>query len=523
MVLRGFICFLVFCFISKVLAVESGEIFWKIQKPDKKIASNYLIGTKHDIVIDKKSLPTEVVKALENSQVGLFEIISSELKAERSQKETEKEAAIWLPDGETLSLYMGEEKVQKIFSSFQIAFFQLNDEVKIFLSDRWERFGLDITSPQDFNNLKPAKILALARRFEKLKGEEGENLLNHLRDQKQFQIKRRNFRKPASQSSISDLSQMEEEDQSSLHIKKDDLDFSAFVPDMEICLSQQAEMDQYLEKVLSCRGKPVYSLETVESQQAVFSPDNYNGIIAELLAQHSDQISALLEGRELSEVESLTYVWDLFLAKEKEKLQNYLMNSYYQNIEVDKAILKSYVEGDISYFLTETQCSSLPATVIDQYGDYIIDFFSLYNERLVAGKLIEGAEKEQLVKLLKKSEKSQRRIFSLCFSDYQWSDNGEEQFERRANLQLDLMNKWIESALLSVDQKQVRNMLPYFEQGGVFAAVGFSHLSGVLAELESQGYKVRRIEFLSLSKPVKNSEVEDIAENKFRNHFNITL
>ena len=504
-VLKGFIFFsLTLFFMSKALAVESGELFWEVKKPDEETASNYLIGTKHDVMLDENSLPLEVVRALENSQVGLFEIISSELKAGRNQKEG-MEKVIWLPDGETLSLYIGEEKLQKIFSSFQFAFSQLPDEIKVFLSDQWKRFGLDITSPRDFNSLKPAKILALARHLEKLKGEEGENLLNHLRDRKKFQAKRRKSRKPTSQPSIVDLSQVKEEDQSSSHVKKNNLVSSDFISAMATCFSQEKKIDQYLEKVLSCRGKPVYSLETIKGQKTVFSPDNYNKITAELLAQHSDQISALLEGRQLSEVESLTYVWDLFLSKIKENLQNYLMNGYYQNIAVDKIILKTHVEAGISTFLTENQCSSLPETSINQYGDQLIDFFSLYNERLVEGKLIEGEKKEQLIQLLKESEKSQRDIFSLCFSNYQWSDNGEEQFERRAQLQLDLLNKWIESALLSVDQKQARGMLPYFEQGAAFAAVGFSHLSGVLEELQAQGYEVRLIEFSSPLSPVEDS------------------
>ena len=37
----------------------------------------------------------------------------------------------------------------------------------------------------------------------------------------------------------------------------------------------------------------------------------------------------------------------------------------------------------------------------------------------------------------------------------------------------------------------IRNMLPYFEEGGAFVAVGFSHLSGILEKLKAQGYEAR--------------------------------
>ena len=40
--------------------------------------------------------------------------------------------------------------------------------------------------------------------------------------------------------------------------------------DMEICLSRQKPMDTYFEETLSCMGKPVHSLESVETQVICF-------------------------------------------------------------------------------------------------------------------------------------------------------------------------------------------------------------------------------------------------------------
>ena len=59
-------------------------------------------------------------------------------------------------------------------------------------------------------------------------------------------------------------------------------------------------------------------------------------------------------------------------------------------------------------------------------------------------------------------------------------------------------------------------MLPYFEEGGAFSAVGFAHLSGVLRELEAQGYELKLIEFsvpLTVSDNSSSQTEVDRSEN----------
>ena len=92
-------------FSLKVLAIQPGEIFWKAVKPGESTA-NYLIGTMHRAVLDENSFPPELVAAIENAEVGLFELISSD-QTEKYVTEARKKT-MWLPKGESLSLYIGE-------------------------------------------------------------------------------------------------------------------------------------------------------------------------------------------------------------------------------------------------------------------------------------------------------------------------------------------------------------------------------------------------------------------------------
>ena len=111
------------------------------------------------------------------------------------------------------------------------------------------------------------------------------------------------------------------------------------------------------------------------------------------------------------------------------------------------------------------------------------------------GKQIEGEVEWELAKLIKEMGRAIREITSFCFPDYIWPNNGEKMIESEERIQLDILKKTIESIILSRDQKQARSMLPYFEEGGAFSAVGFAHLSGVLKELKAQGYELKLIEF----------------------------
>ena len=159
MFVKSFICGFVFFsfFMTKALAVQEGEMFWEVKKPG--VAPNYLIGTKHDEILNKASLPPELVSALENAKTGLFEIVTNE-RTEKQINEAVKKR-IWLPSGKILSLYIGEEKTQRIFKAVQSALAQLDEEYVSTFSNIYKNLDVDVSSYKDFNKLTPKVVLEM--------------------------------------------------------------------------------------------------------------------------------------------------------------------------------------------------------------------------------------------------------------------------------------------------------------------------------------------------------------------------
>ena len=104
MFLKVFICILGVSslFTTRAVAVQAGEVFWEVKKPGK--PPNYLIGTKHDINLNKDSLPPELIAALKGSKIGLFELVTKDRTSEKISELERK--MIRLPDGERLYLFI---------------------------------------------------------------------------------------------------------------------------------------------------------------------------------------------------------------------------------------------------------------------------------------------------------------------------------------------------------------------------------------------------------------------------------
>ena len=147
------------------------------------------------------------------------------------------------------------------------------------------------------------------------------------------------------------------------------------------------------------------------------------------------------------------------------------------------------IKEKILGFLDETQCVSSSETDINQYLNQTIDFMQLFVLEFSKGKQIEEKTEKQFMSLIGESGSSKRKIISSCFPDYVWPENTEELVKKQESFILDSIKRQIDGILLSRDQKMARNMLPYFEKEGVFAAVGFGHLSGVLEELKAQAMR----------------------------------
>ena len=447
-------------FSMKVMAVPPGEILWEVTKPGLS-APNYLFGTHHHLPFRKDSLPEELVMALKNSKVGLFEVIFRERTGDYIT--TLKKRRTWLPNEETLSSYIGEERTQKVFSALQFALSKLDEEETFLLSEEWKGFDLTLTSYEDFNSLHPSRVFSIERSV----------LKAQIKGQQAQAPNPPNLHKPPA-----------EPDR-----EKDS------APDMKECLLRSHPvMDVYIEKVLSCMGKPVHSLENPDDNLSLLLSVESKKMAGELV-RDSDRIIRRLRDQNESSGEMLYEDWGFLLKEIEGRVWKDIGRGYYLNSPVDTSFLQSDIEQTLSGFLTENECSALSDSLISRYAGGIIDMYQLYMWIVSKGEKITRAVEEQLAGLISETTGLQMDIFSLCLPDYQWPEDQGEGVERANQLELDSMKSVIELLVAPRDPKQAQNMLPYFERGGAFAAVGFGHLAGVLRELKAQGYEVRRIDF----------------------------
>ena len=340
--LRKKVIFFSVFFSLKVLAIQPGEIFWEAVKPGES-TSNYLIGTRHGAILDKNSFPPELVAAIENAEVGLFEIIFSERTGKYVTEARKK--TMWLPAGESLSLYIGEARVEKFFSALQVALSQLGEDEVSFLYNEWESFDLDITSYEEFNNLRPSEVLSVIDLVLDSKSNLRPQLL---------------------------MDKDEREKVSRYHSKSD----------MEECLSRRDRMDTYIERVLSCLRKPVYSLETLESQKMALSALNNADMVEELIRDF-DKFILRLTGPLKKEEDDLCKKWVSFLREIKSRLYDHIASGYL-NKPVDNTVLKSDFAKAISEFLVKKKCPVSASASINQYARGIVDNYQL--ELKVQGK-----------------------------------------------------------------------------------------------------------------------------------------
>ena len=448
-------------FSVKVLAVPPGEVFWEVVKPGVS-TPNYLLGTSHYLPFSKDSLPAELVMALKNSKEGLFEVIFRERTGDYFT--TLKKRTTWLPDGETLSSYIGEKRTQEIFTAIQFALSQLDEGGTSFLSEKWKKFDLTLTSYEDFNNLRPRRVFTIERFVLEARNRGRSDRIPHPPILHKPQMK--------------------------LDRKKD----SVPTLDMKKCLLRSySMMDTYIEKVFSCMGKPVHSLEsTDENLPLILSSESKK--IAARLVWDSDKIIRRLRDQE-SSGDILHEEWGSFLNEIAGRVRKDLNKGHYLNHFVDTAFLQSDIVKTISMYLMKKECSVLSDSLINQYAWGIINMRQLRVWFFSKGEQMTGTTEEELAWLISETGLWQREIFSLCFPDFQWPEDLEEIAERANQLQLDSIKSVMELLVIPRDLKQAQSMHTYFEKGGAFAAVGFSHLTGVLRKLRTQGYEVKEVPF----------------------------
>ena len=513
------VIFLTVFFAKQALAVQPGEMFWEIKKRGDTTA-NYLIGTLHDLTFNEHSLSPEIITAMTEAKIGIFEIISSE-RTVKDHLEAGRNI-IRLPQGKTLSLYFGEEKTEKLFSAFVAALSRLDESYLSSLIDDFREINLDIQSYSDFNTLKPIVVIqVISQVVQELKTQEikggtegnavdkGENF-DEEREPVTMSKKRLEEMLSREDETKGDKTiDLQKSEGESFSDKRDNELLQEVIsdkndkPDIETCLLDERKMDTYIEEVFSCMKKPVYSLESVESQKASLLSISEDEETADLLDLYFDRMIVLLEGR-LSSIEEKIGNINQALLQIMPRLVGSLMKSIHQNLELDSDTLKRGIQKNLFKFLKAQQCSVLSEALIEEYVNQTFDTAVVFTTRFfVNERQVSGETDKKIIFLMREMRNSQKEIISQCFPNYIWPENIKELSEKIEKYQLNSLRRFMQNFILSRDQKMAQRMLPYFEQGGAFVAVGFGHLKGILEEFKAKGYEVKHIK---LSKPLKEAD-----------------
>ena len=436
--------FFLFFYAVKTLTVQNGQIFWEIQKPG--IKPSYILGLYHYFFLDENSLPPEITAAISNSQTGLIELSREEQKR---LVEAIKTTGLFLPEGETLSLYLGEQKAREVFEFLQSILTQYN-EAKALMNKLKTLYGIDITSYETINRLIPFWILQLEN-LKKLP----EKLNEHLSGQEQ--------------------------------------------PD---CLSKEAkQMDLSIERALFCKGKPVYSIETAEIQARAFYLKRNHYTEAQVLHATLNKAVQKSQGNQ-SEMDATIEEWNQLITRITQNLLKHIANLIHQNVPIN---INSERE-QILTFLIHKQCINLPTNPVDEYLEQLLQLLQSRFHHLISGTQTEEEFKKDITLFVERAHTAHTAILSSCFLDYMPKTSKEQAIDRTVNKIWYSVQYEREQIFNARNKPQALFLLPYLEEGGVFAAIGANHLKEVLTELEALGWQIKAV---PLSHPIKEASRED--------------
>ena len=475
--------------------VEQGQYFWQISKPGLNPSFSYIMGSKHRTCLDENSLPIEIKRALNNSKVGLLEV-TREIAKEETMLQT-----ISLPEGLTLSHYLGEEKVREIFDFFQflIANYDTKErDLEKFLNT----LNVNTRDYNHFNCLVPQTLndhlLSISESFGQITNSSNEE---HHQVIREF---------------ITSTKKLYDGDPSN------DFEHRTYESDLAIPFKMEPEfcssreplfIDTFIEKFLFCNRRPIYPLETaIDKLSAILFVSQDLKIEANNL--YDDTFSAIKHKRFKLENKSLSspFAWTSLDIPDTmnrpprpfEIFQFEVYTAYYKislremdifhGIFPKDSLVKNFLNFIIDVLIFD-QCPISPEIdfLVDTYVDKLLQKLRFEIKTITGGKAMDEEMTETYLKLISESKQMERDIFSACFPNYQYSNR-----ELEDNSQEELYElKKILGLAISRDPIFVQSLLPFLDEGGVFILMGFNHLSGVINRLRAAGYNVNPIQLSS--------------------------
>ena len=498
--------------------VESGQYFWQISRPGLNPSFSYILGSNHYMCLDNNSLPVEIKRALKSSKVGILEANTETTIKEQNTLQSIK-GAFNLPEGLSLLDYLSEEKVQEIFDFFH-SFVMTYDTEERDLENLFKTTGVDVRNYEQFNRSQPLILVSYLASVSVLHDQIINSSKSHKSEENnqtsdeiiQNFIDRYKLLVPQNSEEVllDRLKSFGEREISSDIIM-------LLTKDPKVCLSPNPMgMDFFIEKSLFCDKRSIYPLET-----------------AKIVVS-----TALLAGQDLQEqANSLYGLFDDIKNKEKIKFRffsefpteyfKYLKWPFEKFKEVviekyttmysqgEKAFHDSISSSEVSLAednsesiidsLKERGCTISPEidSLINTYIDTLQEKVDFALKVGSSGKSIDEEILEIYFDFNAELRKQEQNIFSACFLNYRYADKElEDNREEKVLQRLKLM------AILTTsrDQKMAQSILDLLDKingGGVFAVMGYAHLSGVIRHLRDAGYLVNPV---SVSSPIVEAE-----------------
>lgn len=499
--------------------VKSGQYFWQISHPGLNPSFSYIMGSHHYMCLDNNSLPIEIKKALRSSTVGALEA-NTEVTKEQMRISLNN-AIFYLPEGLTLSDYLGEEKVREIFDFFRLFVSTYDTEGKDLEKIFKTRFNIDVDNYDDFNRLNFQVVtdsLSVISGFETADPDE-KNHASEVENKISSEV---------IQDFITDsyekLAMMTDEDKILDYIEgHDDEQFSPaaamlFAKNREVCFSNTPiGMDFFVEKALFCDKKEVYPLETaVDVLSAVlYAQQNSEGL--EVLASHLYNAFDEIKNKRKQNFRFFSdFPTDLFttLHGPFETFKNIVITGYKQMSSQKEGGFHARSSRDFSAqsdvytqmvdFLQKRGCAvSSPSirSLINAYMHELQQKVDFSMQVRLSGRPINEEITNTYFGFSAKLRQMEQNIFSACFPDYQYADTELEDERELEGLKI---LKRVSVLTTSRDAKMAQSITHLLDKGEkVFAVVGFYHLDGVIRRLKDAGYIINPLE---ISSPIIQAE-----------------
>ncbi len=445
--------------------LAAGEIFYEIRHETGEGAPSFLVGSQHNICLKRESLPPEINAVLDKADAAAMEAALEERSFDKISQALR--ASKLASEEESLDLHIEESKARKMFDIIKAAL--ANDESGRLLEIFQKYFGVSFESFSDALRLSPSGALGAL----------------------------------GAAAGFSNAPDKEAYFASFESGVKERLSAAEGLAQKDYCSSLEKEgdlMDIYLEKRVSCRKKPVYSLETAQSAlSSLLQTPEAQIMISRQLSDLIDRLSSSGSGSEEPEESAraaLYRQWKLKVNFAAGALEAASFENLYRSKSAEEAITKARDSLFAFFRANEARaaplCEPAAAKAVEALIQSMLEYARQSHIAIAGGGDIE-ADREHILRLYDEARASHKAAFQSCFPFELPPRILKEESRIRATAWNRV--KLSKAAVFdSRDSKLAAALADILnKERTVAAVVGAGHLSGILKELRAHGYEARPI------------------------------